>query len=140
MGRRLGAQGALVRNQIGIDAIIVKTDALVGILQQNREAHVAAYQEAMVVFKQKVLERFDELHAAVVADQMPEREPGFWFMRLPRPEEHTLDYDRAIRMLQLHTEPTIKLSEQAYAQFVDDDWTWKQAFGMNTLSYTGGGR
>jgi hypothetical protein len=54
---------------------------------------------------------------------------------LPVPEEHLADYDRAIAMLERHIEPTIQLSETAYAQLVDDDWGWRDQFVSNTYSY-----
>ena len=60
------------------------------------------------------------------------------WVQLPVPEEHTGDYQRAIRMLKLHMGDTIELTEAALATFMDDDWGWMTSFMANTMSYAGG--
>jgi hypothetical protein len=61
--------------------------------------------------------------------------PRHLSLSLPVPEVHTDDYDRILRMLKMHTEPTIELTEEAAMHLVDDQWGWSKSFASNTSSY-----
>jgi HPt (histidine-containing phosphotransfer) domain-containing protein len=125
---------------IGIGDIEVNKVTLIEKLRENRNKHSLEYQEAMVNFKQRVRDRLAQLHHAVASDNVPDREPSHWVRDLPRPEQYLGDYDRAIAMLLLDVGSTITLSEQAYAQFVDDEWEWKHSFAANATFYNGAAR
>jgi len=53
------------------------------------------------------------------------------------PSEHTKDYDRAIKALEMTTLTEINLTEQQFAAWVMDDWSWKAAFTSTFNAYVG---
>jgi hypothetical protein len=57
------------------------------------------------------------------------------YFTLPVPEEHTKDYDRAIRFISLDTREEIKLSEADAKSYVEDMWGWTASYLSNTSSY-----
>lgn len=117
--------------ETGIGDVTVSKDDLLRIVNKNRAEHRTTFDAALVKFREKAIVELDAIIAELKAGQFPKHLAS----RLPRPEEHTADYDRAIRMLTMHTEATIALSEEAYARLVDDDWGWRDAFLSNTHSY-----
>lgn len=54
----------------------------------------------------------------------------------PVPVDHTKDYARVLRMLDVHAADTIQLSEMDVVRYVHDDWDWQLEFA-NTASYDG---
>jgi hypothetical protein len=44
---------------------------------------------------------------------------------LPEPQDHTIDYDRVIKMLEMSVDSLIELDEGAFDQYVMDNWSWK---------------
>ncbi len=51
------------------------------------------------------------------------------------PEDHTRDYDRRIKMYEMDIDDTIEMTEQEFAQYVLDDWGWKQAWTTSNTAY-----
>ncbi len=99
-------------------------------LTSNLGAHQATFEKAMDEFRRRAVQVLDDQIAVVRAGGLPDR-----FLRLPIPEEHSADYRRALEMLAWHTEPTIELTEGEFAEYVQDDWGWRQSFISNTTSY-----
>lgn len=114
----------------GMSEVTVRKQDLLDTLKKNREAHRSVFAQALIAFRQKALAELDQLIA-----QVNEGKPVHIYSRLPVPEEHTADYDRAIDMLRMHVGDTVTLNEEAYAKFVADDWGWKSSFIANTGSY-----
>ncbi|MFI5387626.1 MAG: hypothetical protein ACHQ50_16075 [Fimbriimonadales bacterium] len=54
---------------------------------------------------------------------------------MPEPEDHTRDYDRIVRMLEMSVDDVLVLSEYDFSQYVMDQWEWAGTFASNTLSY-----
>ena len=100
------------------------------ILNTNRAKHIAAYAIAIEKYREQALEWFHEQVDALKAGRDPKRS-----LPLPLPEQHTDDFDRALRMLAMHQGDTIELSESQYSQFVDNEWGWARSFAQNTTSY-----
>jgi hypothetical protein len=57
---------------------------------------------------------------------------------LSRPRDHTRDYDRAIRMLEMDTRDELTLDERTFGQYVMDQWQWKSDFLRMSNSYAAG--
>lgn len=112
--------------------ITVNVPDLLVTLTENRDSHRATFDKAMEVFRVKAIEVLDEQIKAIQRGGVPDR-----YLRLPVPEEHTSDYDRAIEMLRWHQGDSIELTEGEFTQYVQDDWGWRQSFMSNTTSYTG---
>ena len=52
------------------------------------------------------------------------------------PVSHVEDYDRAIAMLEIHTEDTISLSAEYVSQYVLDRWNWSERFVASAMKYS----
>lgn len=112
--------------------IVVKKTELLATLQTNREEHARMYQEAIEKFRERAMAWFNEQVDALKAGKDPERN-----LPLPRPEEHTDDYDRAIEMMTWDTGEDVKLDDFQFDQFVRNQWGWHRSFITNTTSYLG---
>jgi hypothetical protein len=113
--------------------ITVKVDKLAEIIAANRETHRANFEKAMANFRLQAIAVLDEQIQAVRKGGLPDR-----VLRLPIPEDHTSDYDRALGMLEWHEGDEIELFEGEFTQFVQDDWGWRQSFMSNTMYYVEG--
>jgi hypothetical protein len=86
-------------------------------LRENRERHHKIVEEARVGYvakaKAKLAAKLDELSSGkLVALRFD----------LQVPEDHTDDYDLAIRMVELHTEDTIEMTSTDVRTLMMDEW------------------
>lgn len=119
--------------EIGMAPVRVDKDWLVRTVRSNRQQHHAVFVKACKQFKTLALQRLEALVDEVAAGKVRSLH-----VPLPIPEEHTEDYDRAIRMLERHVDPTVELTEDAYRCLVDDEWGWRRSFLSNTVAYSSG--
>ena len=99
-------------------------------LRANRDAHQSQYLVAIEKYRERTIEWLNAQLDAVKAGKDPQRS-----LPLPIPEEHTKDFDRAIRMLEWDINDTITLEEHQFQEYVMNQWGWAQTFASNTSSY-----
>jgi DNA-binding FadR family transcriptional regulator len=99
-------------------------------VQANRDNHRSVYESAMDGYRHAAIAWFDaEMDRAVNG-------AGFdTYFQMPRPEDHTEDYDRVLDMIEMSEDETIKLTSQEFAQYVRDDWGWKREFTATISNY-----
>lgn len=119
------------QTELGISDITVDKAWLIETLQGNRQTHHDIFIQACDRFQERAIKELEDVMSRIREGQLP-RMVG---VQIPIPEEHTSDYDVAIKMLQRHIGDTFSLTEQAYRQLVEDDWGWRDAFASNTSSY-----
>ena len=112
--------------------ILVKRDELLEKISANRERHREVFLKAQEIFRERVIEELDRM----LADARNGRKIKI-HLGLLEPEDHTDDYDRAIRMLRMETRAEIEIEEADFAVYVMDQWRWKTAWASNTLAYLG---
>lgn len=110
--------------------IKVPVEKLREIVQQNRDNHRAIFDKVFGVYQ----ERAETELARLMVDLKSGRNVRL-MVTLPAPEDHTEDYDRVLRMLDLSVDTTIALSEEDVAQYVQDDWSWKRQWNATNASY-----
>jgi len=103
---------------------------LLRILTENREKHRGIFLEAQEGFRQRVIEELDRR----LADVRQHRHIDLYF-QLPEPEDHTSDYDREIRMLEMELSDKVVLTSTQFEQLVLDRWPWRTGFETSTASY-----
>ena len=112
-------------------AVRVPRQELLGRIKENRENHKEVVAEALEGYRVAVIEelekRIDQIKAGKKIDT---------YVRLPQPEDHTIDYTTVIGMLEMSTEETVTLGPDEYASFVEDRWDWRDRWIQNTASYT----
>lgn len=113
-----------------MEKVAVGVPELIGILKKNRDAHRGIFEEAQKGYRIKVIELLDQ--ALQDARQGGQINTAF---ELPVPQDHTSDYDRVIKMLEMSIDTRVELSEDYFAQYVMDDWSWKRQFMLSSAMY-----
>jgi len=112
-------------------AIRVDKDDLLKKVQKNRDAHRGIFEEAVEGYRKRSVEILEEHIQKIKAGKLEEV-----YVRLPRPSDHTKDYDRVIEMLEMHEDTSIEIDEDHFASYVMDDWSWKNEFLATNSTYS----
>jgi hypothetical protein len=112
----------------------VNTEALAAQIRVKRDDHQRIYEAAMVQYRGKLIELFEDRVDKLRNDPEAVKEIDL-LVRLPRPEEHLGDYDSAIEMLAWHQDDQIVLDQDQFNELVLDKWGWQRSFFSNTTSY-----
>lgn len=108
----------------------IKKQDLLGVLRINREKHREIFLEAQHGYRERVVDELDRR----LEDAREGRKINLIFM-FPEPEDHTEDYDREIRMLEMHTGNEVTIESRLFDQIVMDRWGWKSSFAASTAQY-----
>lgn len=100
-------------------------------LTENRAKHRKIFEEAVEGFKKRAEEALSDTLERVQKGKIEAVQ-----VYLPRPVDHTKDYDREITMLQLSVDDTVTLSQADFASFVMDDWAWRREFVTTNAAYS----
>lgn len=113
-----------------MDTVKVKVAELHKVIKANRENHRAEFELAQQGYREQVIEILDErLKAARAGKKM------ILSIVLPFPEDHTKEYDRVIRMLEMSVEEVIEIAQHEFAMYVMDDWSWKAGWAASNTGY-----
>ncbi len=119
------------RRRTALENIKIKKDKLLEILKENRSKHRAIFEEALEGYKKKA----EEVLSARLR-QLKAGERVRMTFSIPEPADQTKDYNRVIRMLELMEGDAIELSEQDFAMYVMDEWSWKRNFLHSNSAYS----
>lgn len=114
-----------------MDQIKVEKKELLKIMKKNRKAHHDIVVEAQEGFRAKVVERLDEMLKLASKGKKIDINVG-----LTMPQDFTAEYDTIIGMLELDTSDVVKLDQQQYKQWVEDDWGWTRSFTTSNAFYS----
>lgn len=109
----------------------VNKDELLSVLQENRASHREVYEKALEGYKDKVRAELENYLQRVENGDLIEVR-----VHLPKPEDHTEDYDRAIKMVNMSVDEELELDEAEFAELVMDDWGWKRQFMQMSQTYS----
>lgn len=111
--------------------ILADRNKVIDTLKTNREKHRAIVVEARAFYiakaREALMARLKEAEAGKVVSLAFQMSP---------PQDHTKVYDTAIAMLELHTEPTIRLDTQQVRNLMMDEWDWSHHFLMTNSAYS----
>jgi len=114
-----------------MDTIKVSKTSLLGIIKKNRDNHRAIYEEAFEGYRGeciRILEQnLDNLKSG-------KRVVVSFFEQAP--QDHTKDYDLAIRMLEMSVDNEVELDQREFMNYVDDNWAWKQQWVGSNAKYS----
>lgn len=108
----------------------IKKDQLLAILRENRENHMAEFEQAVEGYRSRREAQLEEQLAAIRRGRLTAK-----WESLPVPFNQQKDYDRVIRLIELDISDTVTLDEGEVAQYVMDDWHWKQNFTASNAYY-----
>lgn len=120
---RLGAK-------IGMQSVIVHKNELLQTVTANRDGHRALFEEAQVGFRERLIEHLDRM----AEDARKGREVEM-YINLPVPQDHTKDYDRIIKMVQMSISDEIELSQTEFGMYVMNDFAWRAEFDGTAAAY-----
>lgn len=109
----------------------VKKSELVKKLTENREAHHAVYLEALDGYQAKVLGQLDAFRVRVLAGDVIAV-----VINLPKPEDHTKDYDRILVQCDMEVSDELVLTDREFQTYVMDDWGWQRQFLASNAGYS----
>ena len=115
-----------------MENVKVKKQEVLETIKKNREQHRKIFLEAVDGYKAKCVELLEMKLKAIKNGWV-----GAVSVSLPVPEDHTKDYDRAIKMLEMSVDDVIEMDEDSFTQFVMDDWHWKRNFLVSNSAYSG---
>lgn len=118
----------------GLSVITVRKEELLRALRTNRTEHEKAYAEAHAGYCEAVVKTLEEMVAEARAGTAFRKE-----VKLAEPQDHTKDYDRVIRMLEMSVSEQLQVTEQEFTMYVLDDWAWKGQFVATSNVYKGVG-
>lgn len=117
---------------------------LVDRVQNNRDKHVATFDEAWKGYLIEVQEQLDDCvknYRVAVRDfkqgngdnveEIIQRVRKV-YVNADKPENHADEYDRVIDMLAFTDEEKITLTPQEFNQYVRDEWAWSAKFASST--------
>ena len=114
-----------------MQAVLISKEKLLAKMKENRELHRKQFEEALDGWKTRVTV---ELERAYVNAQKGLKYETFF--NLPRPDDHTEDYDAVIDQVEWNEEEQIELDLHSFNQFIRDDWGWKKDFLATNAFYT----
>lgn len=117
-------------NDLAESKITVKKTDLLETLKLNRATHFKDFEEALDGFKETAKEKMQEN-----LDLLTSTGKVNLVVYLAVSVEHTKEYDRVIRMLEMSTADEITISEGQFTQYVMDDWNWKSQFQATSQMY-----
>lgn len=113
-----------------MDHVTVDKGDLITTIRRNRDAHREIFERAQEAYRAKWIALLDE--------RLRDAERGHKINRLfalPEPEDHTADFDTALRMLEWEVEGEVELTRRDFERFVENRWEWAQSFATSTVSY-----
>lgn len=110
--------------------VTVSKHDLVAILKKNRSTHRSAFEKAFRGYCDECIKVLEENLEA-----LRRGEPRVVVFNERAPEDHTSDYDRVLAMLDMSVDSNVQLSNEEFANYVQDDWDWKRVWGMINTKY-----
>ena len=114
-------------NQLTVN---VDRDRLLAVLKENREQHGAAYERAKTGYIRVTTKQIEDYLTRLTNGELLERA----YLPSP-PENHTDDYDAAIQMMEWSSDDTIELTQTQFAQYVLDNWGWRDQWLTSNTAY-----
>lgn len=114
-----------------MDKIRVNKTELLETLRRNREDHRRIFEEALEGFRREAIAELEQK----IKDLQAGKHRTVYISK-PVPRDHTSDYDRAIRVMEMTVDDIITLSERDFAQYVMDNWGWQREFVRNSYNST----
>jgi hypothetical protein len=100
-------------------------------IKANRDGHRAIFLKAQKGYR---LEMIAELEKRL-AEARHGKKIVRW-MGLPKPQDHTEDYDTVIAMLEMSVDETLEIDYSLFQQYVLDRWSWKVESDALNLSHS----
>lgn len=112
--------------------VTVNKGDLLAIIKKNRTSHQELFDEALAGWHAQCL-----AEVGAVLEALQQSTEVKVSLRIPRPTDHTGEYDTIISMLERSISDEVTIDTQTYRQFVEDEWEWKQSWLIQNSVYSG---
>lgn len=109
----------------------INKEELIKIVTNNRATHKSVFEEAWTEYERQVI--------ATMETNLADAKAGRGLrtsINMVMPTNQTEDYDRVLRMLDLHQGDDIELDEHEFDNYVMDNWEWSQRWSASNMLYT----
>ena len=117
-----------------MESVTVRKEKLLEILNKNRAAHRAQFEEALIGYadacKEILQQRLDQIKAGKKISMS---------FHMPEPCDMTKEYDKIIAMLDISIDDEIELTQQEAQCYVLNDWSWMHMVSSSNVRYTKAG-
>ena len=103
-----------------MDEVTVRKDELLETVRANRDTHRGVFEAALEGWKSEALRTLNNKVPDLEAGRLPALQ---WMVQAP--EDHTRDYDKVIKMLEMSVDDEITLSQAEFTMYVMDQWAWR---------------
>jgi len=142
MGRERNWKGGNEMS-VGLEMdVVCNKDEVLNKIRENRENHIKIMAEARKGYVREAIEFANDStdYLDNVIHHLGNGDVGV-SLTPPRPEfslpkDHTLAYNTAIQMLELHQDETVVLTGYEVRTLVEDIWDWQQDFLRSAAQYT----
>lgn len=111
--------------------IIANKEEVLATIRKNAEQHKKIFEEATEGYLKKIKkELLKHLERA------ENKEVYNIFIRHTPPENHLKQYERAVKMLEMHNGETIELGDEQVETLILDNWKWKNHFMDIAATYS----
>jgi hypothetical protein len=111
-------------------SVISKVE-LLDVIKGNKDKHRDIFLKAIIGYREEALRLLEKMIEKLKSGKTIDQ-----FINLPVPVDHTPEYNRAIKMIEMDVRGEIELEEEEFAQFVMDDWQWKREWIGTVSNYT----
>lgn len=115
----------------GMETVKVKKQELLENLRDNREEHREIFLEALEGYHKAAIKILEERIEEAKGNKRVSLHFG-----LVVPQDQTKTYDRVIKMLEMSVDDEISLTQQEFANYVMDDWSWMDQFLTSNSTYS----
>lgn len=115
----------------GLELIRARKSELLKALKANRDEHRSTFLEALDGYSKEAIKALNER----IEDAKKNKRISLSFL-LVQPEDHTKDYDRVIRMLEMSVSEELEITQDQFSNFVMDDWAWSRQFYHSNRAYS----
>jgi len=111
----------------------VEKKELLRVLAENEKKHKEEYDEAIIVYKEKAIEKLNDKIKRLEKGEFPNLS-----ITLPQPKHFLKEYKKIYKMISMNESGYIELTEGEFSQYVLDDWVWKDTFLSTNSFYSAG--
>jgi hypothetical protein len=109
---------------------IINKEQLLAVVTKNMNGHRDLFLKAVDGYQIEAIKMLKEHISAIKADKLYPI-----MINLPVPEDHTKDYERVVKMIEMDKRNDIELTEQEFKMYVMDDWNWKDQWTTSNFAY-----
>ena len=104
---------------------------LIDLIKENMVKHEEIYEKAWIGYQDLVLQTLTKNLKSI-----KEGKRVSVYVHEQVPVNHTVDYQRAIEMLNHSVDDYVSLNTEDYSRYVQDNWEWKQQWAATNSKYT----